>query len=267
MTFVARRLIAVELWITIKRLQWLALPRHEKIYLATVLTVVALLVAQWTYPAAWPVLSTMLVIALNGFVVGFLSWAWPLVKARWNTERATVAKALFHVFAILLATGIARGHVSKAMGLPAQDFDLTVHFVTLLMYLPACALILGPMLIIAHFVSMPIMFFVGNEARPSARKMTVIAHLAGLLGLGVCLTEFSRLSDENTPRLTSVIQAVAVWADYQPTTRYHPDVPAGLRIRLHENGVVSWGQVTPTGVVLGRWELGKEPAPTIPPSR
>jgi hypothetical protein len=230
-------------------------PLHEKIYATSFSVVIVLLIANVVFPGARPVIMTLYVIAAHGFIAGFVAWLWPILKARWDTSLGLVAKTVLHVIAFLIANVGARYQVSKALGLPAQDFDLTVNFIVLLMYLPAWGLILAVLLTPTFIVGFPMMLWAlcANKEQHERRVATGVAHLMGAMGVAIYAAQLFQYAAESTAAVRSVVRVVAAFADYQPAVSY-PGIKPGDRIRLHENGIVSSAKLTPTGVVLCVWD-------------
>lgn len=233
-----------------------ALRLYEKIYATSMATFLGLSVATTLFPSARQVLNTLVVVASHGFLVGFITWAWPAAKARWETMMGTIAKAIIHVLAILIATAVARYQVSMAMGLPAQDFELTVSFVALLLYLPALAFILSLLLapsFLFGLVLLLVAVFRENEMR-EGRVLTGVAHVIGAVGLSIYAGQFFHWSAQDKPDAHMAVRLLAAVVDYQPSSLY-PGIKKGQRVRLHENGVVSAIDLNKEGIVVLVWKF------------
>ena len=116
--------------------------------------------------------QTLLLLSSLGFAIGFSVWCWPTFSKAWSHPIGKALITLFHVFVLLLATAFARSIVASSLGLPPQDFDMTVAFISLLSYIPAWSIIisivLGGTAIILQLVA-----FVGMYIRKSFRSTAI----------------------------------------------------------------------------------------------
>ncbi len=225
------------------------LPRYLQIYLGSLTLLLLFAVVNLFHPD--PFVSGGLYVAVNGFVLGFVVWAWPIVEAKWSSRLGKVTKTVLHLFAALIATAVARYQVSSALGLPAHDFDLTVAFFALVLYLPAWALIVYLLLAPIYLVGVPALVLSSSfRARLEHSVFWIgLAHLAGAAGLSLYAWSFFNWAAEDKPSLHSTIVTVAALVDYQPAKDY-PGIGPKERVRLHENGIVSSVEFTKEGVVL-----------------
>ena len=251
-------LVTTALWVDAKTTGLKQLSLHERIYSASALLLVLLIALNAVLPSAWPLVWTLGVIAAHGFVAGFVAWLWPALRARWETSVGVVAKTVLHLVALLIALIAARHHVSLAMGLPAQDFDLTVSFMVLLTYLPAWALILAVMLTAIYMVGLPVHVMRMSMSRDLnyRRLWSGLAHLVGALVLAIYAGQVFQVSVQSWVGLRKVLRVVALFADYQPAAIY-PGIQPDMRIRLHENGIVSSALLDKDGVELCVWDREK----------
>ena len=128
--------------------------------------------------------------------------------------------------------------MSSAIGLPAQDFDLTVGLVTLVLCVPvwgvAVAAIFGVIAAIHYLLVLAKMLL-------NRSLSEVVVAFGQCIGAFVCaflsiygfeyVTRHHREADP-------AIRLVAYFVDYQPAPKY-PGIGAQERVRLHENGIIS----------------------------
>lgn len=244
-------LIDVKTWLLLAATKVVGIPRYLQVYAASMALLALAIVAGRGAVLEGPVLTVTLYVAFNGFVVGFALWAWPQAQARWASLLGTAAKVVLHVFAGLVATAAARYQVSVALGLPAQDFDLTVGFLAVFLYLPSWALVVSTVLMLSYVVTIPGLLWSVTMGREVQERRFFIgaAHLIGAGGLALYGCTFFGWAAEDKPALHSTILTLAAIVDYQPAAAY-PGLKPGERVRLHENGVVSSVESTPKGIVL-----------------
>ena len=241
----------VKTWLLVAASKVLGMPRYLQVYTASMVVLALAIVAGRGAVLEGPLLTMTLYVAFNGFVVGFALWAWPQTQARWSSLLGTAAKVVLHVFAGLVATAAARYQVSVALGLPAQDFDLTVGFLAVFLYLPSWVLVVSAVLMLSYVITVPgLLWSVAMGREVQERRFFIgAAHLIGAGGLAVYGWTFFGWAAEDKPALHSTILTLAAIVDYQPAAAY-PGLKPGERVRLHENGVVSSVQSTPQGIVL-----------------
>ena len=116
------------------RLKWRVLPMPYRLYVtATVLAAFGLMrnyleiEHSLTFDAA---ISTS--VFLFGF--GFVLWLTPWLKDKWQTSHGKLLLASIHTAILFLAIIFSRYFVSNALGLPPDDFEITVHIFALELY-------------------------------------------------------------------------------------------------------------------------------------
>lgn len=227
----------------------LGMPGYLQVYAASLALLALTLVASRVGAFGDQILTIALYVAFNGFIVGFALWAWPLAQDRWSGLLGSAAKVVLHVFAGLVATAAARNQVSVALGLPAQDFDLTVAFVAVFLYIPSWMLVVSAALMLSYVITVPgLLWSVAISPEVQQRRFFIgAAHLVGASGVAVYGWTFFGWAAQDKPALHSTILTLAAIVDYQPAAAY-PGLAPGERVRLHENGVVSSVESTPQGI-------------------
>ena len=181
-------------------------------------------------------LNTTILIASICFAVGvLLEYKSNLMKV-WKNHVTRVLLYIVHLLIGVLVVARAREMVSLSLGLPAQDFDLTVSFVALLFYIPVWGLCVTVMLGMVLLL-LPIFWILVSSYRDNITYKNIVRFI-GVMAVMFFSSRVADVLDNKKPLLFGVIRYVAYYADYQPTYRY-PDVQMGERIILHENGVIS----------------------------
>lgn len=200
------------------------------------------LVLVWASPSSKVAQQTLMFFSSLGFAIGFSVWCSPFVTKVWAHPIGKALIAVFHLLVLLLATAFARFVVASSLGLPPQDFDMTVGIISIIAYIPAwsivISIVLGVGAIVLELVGLGAMF-------TNCSIGTVAPFFARMFGaLAICFISSSiyDFAMKNEKSLHPLVKWVAFFCDFQPAPRY-PGVAEGERIRLHENGVISVAQV------------------------
>ena len=210
--------------------------------------------------------SFLLAYGISG--VGFGIWLWPWLQRIWNWRHGKLAITLLHGGILFLSIIPARLLVAEALGLPPQDFDVTVGFCILLFYLPLWLIafeFLSLLFAFIHFIVsglcsfttyFPInvlvlliakLFPVGSRPRLFLEQdigrfvWRGFLHMIGVMGIAFGIALFWQWYSPATRSLKPIVRAVAYFADFQQVSLY-PGVDVNRRLRLHENGVVSYAE-------------------------
>lgn len=230
--------------------QWLqdhfwSRPRWQQTYAAAAVVLVAsILLSDLTVKVVLQGASAILLGVAEAL------WLAPHLK-RWSSSQ--IGRWVFLVGNILmglLATATARSVVAAAIGLPPQDFDLTVALYAVLYY-PVCVIWLMP---IALFFGILLTLFLWvikliKEDKPHAGQMWPFVHFVGLFALLGIASVSSAYFGKVQSSLYPLVRWTAYFADFHPAPNY-PAIGARERIRLHENGVVSKAEVVDGQVVI-----------------
>lgn len=193
-------------------------------------------------PAAKIGQQTLVLISSFGFAVGFAIWCWPYVTKVWAHPLGKALVTVVHVFVLLLATACARGVVASSLRLPPQDFDLTVGFISIVFYIPAWSVVvsvfLGVIAILWEIAGLLSMFF----SRSFGGVARCFAHMAGALAICIFSANIFPFAMNNEKSLHPLVRWIAFFSDFQSAPLY-PGIHEGERIRLHENGVISFASV------------------------
>ena len=198
--------------------------------------------------------NVALFVSAASFTTGFLMWVVPKMRELWKYPVRRVALVALHATILFVAVPISRHFTALALGLPPQDFDITVAFVALELYpalwvltlsLGAMILSVGLLLVSAVMALLSSFHWIalgraGHWEQCSHRlgfRACLHAMGATLIAVGAAM-----LWGWHADLLLShpdLIRRVAYLTDYQPAANY-PGVNASARLRLHENGVVSY---------------------------
>lgn len=183
------------------------------------------------------------------FAAGFVAWSSPTLHRYREHQGARAAVVIGHLLVLLLAAAIARNVVALALGLPPQDFDLTVSTLALLFYIPVWALVIS-LLLGTIAVLLYLFAIVGALLRvDSTHSIRYLAQAIGAFAICVYSAQIFQYSNDHQASLHPLVKWLALFADYQPAEVY-PGVARGERVRLHENGVISYARVENDQVVI-----------------
>jgi hypothetical protein len=207
----------------------------------------------------------LLVLAGILFGLGFCFRITPILKRIWSSSVGKWAIGGLNVAVWFLAHVPARLAVAKALGLPPQDFDVTVSIWTVATYpavwiafvsfltLVICTALMLTFLVL-HLSSFPLITesidflshllpsSIGNRLTTEKRREVstrYLAHVAGSAMLGIASAVLLQATSSIHEHCLSAIPWIAYVADYQETPAY-PGIQKNQRVRLHENGVVSY---------------------------
>ena len=179
---------------------------------------------------------------------GTLVWSKPIATRKikafeeeysWGKALLWCIKWLLNSVIAIYVLGQALSFVANATGLPPTDFELTVA---------ACAIVFFPfgwanffsvaVIVIAFFA----FFYAALRGIPPKFEMLSFVRLFGALVISAILlqsvTQFARWAHF----LVKPVLWVAYYTEYHELSKY-PKLKAGLRARVHENGVVSYAQI------------------------
>ena len=190
--------------------------------------------------------------------LGFVCWAIP---RHWESLGGKILVAVTTALTLPWAHIFASNLVSFAIGLPAQDFALTVSIVAGLSAIPisvavgSLLLLLGSavVLILAALGQQLAFFFSAFLVRLREDSAAMSDHAIGALVvavvmlMSVALVVKAVLPDRLT--MEQGVRWIAYYADYMPAAHY-PGVGPQERIRLHENGVISTAKREAAGVAI-----------------
>lgn len=207
----------------------------------------------------------LLLLAGILFGLGFCFRITPILKSIWSSSAGKWVIGGLNVGVWFLAHVPARLAVAKALGLPPQDFDMTVSIWTVATY-PAVWIAFVSLLTCCLCATLMLAYFVLqvsvwpliaesidflSRLMPSSiehrltteERRRVLARYMGhttgcamlALGAAAVLGAYTAVQQSCLP----VIPWIAYVADYQEAPAY-PGIPKSQRVRLHENGVVSY---------------------------
>ena len=199
------------------------------------------------------VAQSMLLLGVLVLGIHFVKWIWPWLRKIWHFTIGKLILTWLHAVVLWLATVYARKLVAETLGLPSQDFDMTVAACTLIFYIPVwlalfsllagiiCVILMAFSFLISIpsslvLVSMLFPEFVAKQQRRVSRSFTNVLSALGVVFVIALVWE---QLPAFTKRIEPVIRGIAYVADFQEVSAY-PGVDTNRRLRLHENGVVSY---------------------------
>ncbi|SEM09986.1 hypothetical protein SAMN05518845_11662 [Variovorax sp. YR750] len=179
-------------------------------------------------------------LSMACFAFGFVVWSMPWLRRAWDHWFGRSVILVLHVFVLLLSAVLSRNIVAEAIGLPPQDFDLSVGFVALAMYpLAWCFVIMIPLGLLAVLFQLGAFVMSTWRRSPDWDVLRQVGHCVGafavLGGIAFISDGYSTLQKHAHP----AIRWIAFFSDYQTAASY-PGMSPNERIRLHENGVISF---------------------------
>lgn len=247
---------------------WHGLPVHYRLYVvAGALAVLAFLLVSIGGVGS-SLLSMLMWISSILFGVGFVLWVGPWFKGKWQTSAGKWLLATTHAALIFLSVIVSRHVVASALGLPPQDFDMTVSIFAVELY-PALWLL--TMTCVGMLVSAIFLMSAGlctlskhpllNDAlllgtrflAPDSTTRAFIesgrdrffiralGHYLGSLVIALCAAYAFDVHAQFLREHLQLIRWVAYATDFQFAPNY-PGIDGGKKVRLHENGVVSYAE-------------------------
>lgn len=213
----------------------------------------------WYYTTAFYLASLCLAL-------GFVIWIYPIQQKIWQRTAGKLSLALFHAVILLLAIIPSRFVVANALGLPPQDFDITVSIFALALYpllwmllvsiaafIFACITLLS--VVVCSWSTYPLfdgilVWLAGLLPQSSPIRQFVqhdrgkfiwaaFCHAVGALTVCLAAAHIHDMGMKTLIKHPQVVRWVAYAADYHEAVLY-PNVAKGVKMRLHENGVVSY---------------------------
>lgn len=230
--------------------QWLRnMQSAYQAHLAGLFFIAIFILAVLTFPAFKATHQGLLFLASLAFAIGFSIWCWPTVKNVWEHPVGRAFIVILHLFVLLLAAILARNIVASALGLPPQDFDVSVSFIALVFYVPAWSMIVSILVGIFAFFLYLVGLLIGAFNRPFKETAKLFGHAAGALAICIYSSTVFDFANKNENSLHPFVRWVALFGDFQSAEAY-PGIGAAERIRLHENGIISVATVENNAVVI-----------------
>lgn len=230
--------------------QWLLNMRPTyQAHLVGLIVIAIFMLAVFIFPAFKGTHQGLLFLASLAFAIGFSIWCWPTAKKVWEHPVGKALIIILHLFVLLLAATLARNVVASALGLPPQDFEVSVSFITLVFYIPAWSIVVTILVgIFALFLSViSILISAFNHSFKETAKL--FGHAVGALAICIYSSSVFEFANKNEKSLHSLVRWVALFGDFQSAEAY-PGTGTTERIRLHENGVISAATVENNTVVI-----------------
>jgi hypothetical protein len=201
-----------------------ALPAYKRWYVAGTATTIAFGLLAYLFPGSVLAIAPFFCPIPALFSIGFLVWAMPAVRLAWGNPMGKLFISLGHLLALLFAAVVAREAVSASLGLPPQDFELTVQFVVLLVYVPVLAVLAAICLLL---VSLGLLLC-GSISELVMPKSEFTTHALGALALCFVVLVAVALMATAGSTVASAIRWVAFFADFHYAPAY-PGVDAKAR--------------------------------------
>jgi len=208
--------------------------------------------------------SALSLCAMASFGFGFAIWCRSIYCSRWVSKVKGTVFYLFHACVGFISLIPARSLVGLAIGLPPQDFDLTVLMLAAIIY-PAILLMaiisvlvigtiiswlgVGIVLAIASTISgilvpMPWVQIRLNQWKSAREKIVkqVAAKSIGAFAVAIVVAYLATVIYEPIFRHQNLVRLIAYAVDYQYAKLY-PGIEPGKKFHLHDNAVVSYAEL------------------------
>jgi hypothetical protein len=258
------------------KLKWRALATPYRLYaIATALAVVGSMRVFLAIEHSW---SFDLAISSSAilFGLGFVLWIKPWLQGKWQTSNGKLLLAGMHTAILFLAVIPSRDFVSNALGLPPQDFEITVHIFAVELYpalwlllvsfaLLAVSLILLLLTVLCMMSTQPIindLLLLASKLLAAQSKMRsfiesgrdqfisrAFGHVMGAIFVSLAAAYVWDLHAKFLIDNSAIIRWAAYATDFHHSKNY-PGVDSSKKLRLHENGVVSYAEPDGRGIKI-----------------
>jgi hypothetical protein len=250
------------------KLKWHALTTPYRFYaVATLLGVVGSMRVFFAIQYSWVVDLAISSSAIL-FGLGFILWVKPWLQDKWRTSHGKLLLAGMHAAILFLAVIPSRYFVSSALGLPPQDFEITVHLFAVELYpalwlllmsfaLLAVSLILFLLTALCIVSTYPIfndLLLLSSKLLAAQSKMRsfiesgrdqfiskAFGHFVGAVFVSLAAAYVWDLHAKFLTENPAIIRWAAYATDFHQSKNY-PGVDSNKKLRLHENGVVSYAE-------------------------
>lgn len=231
---------------------------------------------------SWVIPVIEVLVALC-FGIGFCARAAPFVRRFLTNSVGIFVVTVFQAVVLVLANVLAKHMVTDAMRLPSGDFPSTLAMWTLLCVVPVwlkSMAIIGIAALVLFFftagltaltASSPLGYLLRGMSKflpistadkimqMRERDAWTLRTWGHVLGAVIFMLVVIEASDrfQSAVRQPSMIRLFAFWADYESV----PDYPGvdEARLRLHDNGVVSYATLSGMAVELRRDRVREKP--------
>lgn len=223
-------------------------PEHKFYAAGTLLILLSVLIGT-IFPTHKPTPQVILLLATMAFFVGFLMWGRSGIQTTWEHPIGRGFIIILHLFVVLLSAIMARSLVAAALGLPPQNFDITVTFIAFVMYIPTWALVISCILGIIGFAISFVATFLTAMNSSASGVATTLARGAG--AFAICAYSFGvfDFTNRNQEALYPTARWIAWLGDFHHINAY-PGIKSNERVRLLENGIVSIATVENNSVAI-----------------
>ena len=250
------------------KLKWRALPTPYRFYaVAIALAVVGSIRIYFATEHSW-VFDAAISISAILFGLGFVLWVKPWLQDKWQTSHGKLLLAGMHTAILFIAVIPSRYFISNALGLPPQDFEITVRIFAVELYPALWLILLSFSLLVASLILLlltalcivstyPIfndLLLLASKFLSAQSKMRsfiesgrdqfisrALGHVMGAIFVSLAAAVVWDLHSKFLLDNSAIIRWVAYATDFHQSKSY-PGVDSTKKLRLHENGVVSYAE-------------------------
>ncbi|MCL1825997.1 MAG: hypothetical protein FWG26_08710 [Betaproteobacteria bacterium] len=195
--------------------------------------------------------------AMTFFVVGFVVFSWKYYKACWKHPIGRVVFLIIHAAIFVIAQGYSNNFVASALGLPPQDYSITVYLFAFLFYIPVCFYTIAivfmiPLVVFTVIFSIYILVtqvgiivpsnyireLISKKIMKKLFESNIAFHFMGLAIVMGTFADSAGFLLKQQYLLFPVAHLSAYAFDFQ-NVRNYPCITETQRVRIHENGVIS----------------------------
>jgi hypothetical protein len=198
-------------------------------------------------------------------VIGLFIWSAPFLKIDYLAKLKNSVSNFIKGIIAIASIGLSRVYVSEALGLPSNDFDLTVGalaiFIGYLLWVFVFVFLAQVLSVLFLIISVAKGFLGGavNTLLPTLslfidqvkvrstsedlnrKAINWMGHSFGLVSLALVGTLVIQSGEALIKNNLRFIRLLAYALDYQTAKKY-PLVESNMRFRLHDNGIVSYAE-------------------------
>lgn len=250
------------------KLRWRALPTTYRLYTLAAIFACIGYASVLFIREAYSLFGITTSIASILFGLGFVLWVLPWLKDKWQTTRGKVLIGVLHAAVLFLAVIPSRIIVANALGLPPQDFEITVNIFAVELYPALWVLLLALAMFFVSLIFMLLGFLCSITTSPIFNDLLILSskllstqsrarlfieagrgkfisrsfgHAIGATIISLAAAQVWTWHASFLIANPAIIKWVAYVTDFQFADRY-PGTDSKKRLRLHENGVVSYAE-------------------------
>ena len=250
------------------KFKWLTLKTPYRFYVIAVALAMFSPIRIYLAPGTSLAFDTAISASALLFGFGFGIWVKPWIQDKWQTSHGKLLLAGIHAVILFFAIIASRYFVANALGLPPQDFETTVHIFAIALYPALWFFLLSfvflvvsvgvfllaflciistypvlntPLLLVSRLLSpkSKIRLFIESGRNQFISK--ALGHFLGAIFSSLAVAGILDMHAQFLGGNSALIRWVAYSVDFHEAKNF-PGVDRTKKLRLHENGVVSYAE-------------------------